>query len=53
MCPIPVFFPEGSLLVCYRSQCHILSPLPLPVRWPSEDLEEKVVHPDRQLPLLL
>lgn len=45
-CHIPALFPDGSL-------CHFLSTVPIPVRGPSENLEEEVVHPDRQLPLLL
>lgn len=47
-----LFFLMGNRL-SLRPLCHFLSALPLPVRGPSENLEEEVVHPDGQLPLLL
>lgn len=51
--------PPPGLFSCWsagrlslRPLCDFLFPLPLPARRPSENLEETVVHPDRQLPLL-
>lgn len=50
----PALFPEGRQPVCHCGLC-VTSCLLFffPVRGQSENLEEKVVHPDGQLPLLL